>query len=129
MDLPIDPHSLRPHYRAFLREGRVLLTGHSHQAWPDVAREGMLAAFDAAAEHVDDKWGRVFAVQDELRRQVTMMAKALNVVGLMNTQFAIQGEDIYILEVNPRASRTVPFVAKATGVALAKIAARCMVGP
>ncbi|MCC6591780.1 MAG: carbamoyl-phosphate synthase large subunit, partial [Xanthomonadales bacterium] len=66
--------------------------------------------------------------QDELRRQVTMMAKALNVVGLMNTQFAIQGEDIYILEVNPRASRTVPFVAKATGVALAKIAARCMVG-
>ena len=67
-------------------------------------------------------------VQDELRRQVTMMAKALNVVGLMNTQFAIQGEDIYILEVNPRASRTVPFVAKATGVALAKIAARCMVG-
>jgi carbamoyl-phosphate synthase large subunit len=67
-------------------------------------------------------------VQDRLRRQVTMMAKALNVVGLMNTQFAIQGEDIYILEVNPRASRTVPFVAKVTGVALAKIAARCMVG-
>jgi carbamoyl-phosphate synthase large subunit len=67
-------------------------------------------------------------VQDELRRQVVMMAKALNVIGLMNTQFAIQGNDIYILEVNPRASRTVPFVAKATGVALAKIAARCMVG-
>jgi carbamoyl-phosphate synthase large subunit len=67
-------------------------------------------------------------VQDELRRQVTMMAKALGVVGLMNTQFAIQGDDIYVLEVNPRASRTVPFVAKATGVALAKIAARCMVG-
>ena len=67
-------------------------------------------------------------VQGELRRQIVMMAKALNVIGLMNTQFAIQGEDIYILEVNPRASRTVPFVAKATGVALAKIAARCMVG-
>ena len=67
-------------------------------------------------------------VQDELRRQVVMMARALNVIGLMNTQFAIQGDDIYILEVNPRASRTVPFVAKATGVALAKIAARCMVG-
>ena len=68
------------------------------------------------------------AVQDELRRQATVMAKALGVVGLMNTQFAIQGDDIFVLEVNPRASRTVPFVAKATGVALAKIAARCMVG-
>jgi carbamoyl-phosphate synthase large subunit len=68
------------------------------------------------------------ALQDELRRQVTVMARALNVVGLMNTQFAIQGDEIYVLEVNPRASRTVPFVAKATGVALAKIAARCMVG-
>jgi carbamoyl-phosphate synthase large subunit len=67
-------------------------------------------------------------IQDELRVQVTQMAKALNVVGLMNTQFAVQGETIYILEVNPRASRTVPFVSKATGVALAKIAARCMVG-
>ncbi len=67
-------------------------------------------------------------VQDELRRQVTLMAKELKVVGLMNTQFAIQGNDIYIIEVNPRASRTVPFVAKATGVALAKIAARCMIG-
>ncbi len=72
-------------------------------------------------------------VQDELRVQVTQMARELKVIGLMNTQFAIQGdansgEVIYILEVNPRASRTVPFVSKATGVALAKIAARCMVG-
>ncbi len=67
-------------------------------------------------------------IQQELCVQVSAMAKALNVVGLMNTQFAIKGEDIYILEVNPRASRTVPFVSKATGVALAKIAARCMVG-
>jgi len=73
------------------------------------------------------------AVQDELRRQVTMLARELKVVGLMNTQFAIQfdkngADTVYILEVNPRASRTVPFVSKATGVALAKIAARCMVG-
>jgi carbamoyl-phosphate synthase large subunit len=67
-------------------------------------------------------------IQQELCVQVGAMAKALNVVGLMNTQFAIKGEDIYILEVNPRASRTVPFVSKATGVALAKVAARCMVG-
>ncbi len=68
------------------------------------------------------------AIQDELRRQVTLLARELKVVGLMNTQFAVQGETIYILEVNPRASRTVPFVSKATGVPLAKIAARCMAG-
>jgi len=67
-------------------------------------------------------------LQDELRRQTVAMAKALNVVGLMNVQFAIQGESVYVLEVNPRASRTVPFVSKASGVPLAKIAARCMAG-
>ncbi|WP_424194985.1 carbamoyl-phosphate synthase large subunit [Ampullimonas aquatilis] len=69
---------------------------------------------------------------DELKRQTTMMAKGLNVIGLMNVQFAIQqvdGQDIvFVLEVNPRASRTVPFVSKATGLQLAKIAARCMAG-
>ncbi|OIR13920.1 carbamoyl-phosphate synthase large chain [mine drainage metagenome] len=67
-------------------------------------------------------------LQDELRRQTVAMAKSLNVVGLMNVQFAIQGETVYVLEVNPRASRTVPYVSKATGVPLAKIAARCMAG-
>jgi carbamoyl-phosphate synthase large subunit len=67
-------------------------------------------------------------IQTQLREQVRLMARELKVVGLMNTQFAIQGETIHVLEVNPRASRTVPFVSKATGVALAKIAARCMVG-
>ncbi|WP_445143768.1 carbamoyl-phosphate synthase large subunit [Dyella sp. Tek66A03] len=67
-------------------------------------------------------------VQDEMRRQVAMMAKELKVIGLMNTQFAIQGDTVFILEVNPRASRTVPFVSKATGVPLAKIAARAMAG-
>ena len=68
------------------------------------------------------------AVQDELRRQTKLMAKALNVCGLMNVQFAIKDEQVYVLEVNPRASRTVPFVSKATGLQLAKIAARCMAG-
>ncbi|MDZ4200777.1 MAG: carbamoyl-phosphate synthase large subunit [Gallionella sp.] len=68
------------------------------------------------------------AMQDELRRQTVAMAMQLNVVGLMNVQFAIQGETVYVLEVNPRASRTVPYVSKATGVPLAKIAARCMAG-
>jgi len=67
-------------------------------------------------------------VQDELRRQTKLMARALNVCGLMNVQFAIQHDVVYVLEVNPRASRTVPFVSKATGLQLAKIAARCMAG-
>ncbi len=68
----------------------------------------------------------------EIKRQTAAMAEALSVVGLMNVQFAIQNIDgkdvIYVLEVNPRASRTVPFVSKATGIQLAKVAARCMVG-
>lgn len=67
-------------------------------------------------------------IQKQLEEQVRIMSKSLNVIGLMNIQFAIQGDDIYVLEVNPRASRTVPFVSKATGVPLAKIAANCMVG-
>ena len=67
-------------------------------------------------------------IQDRIRDQVEKMAFALGVVGLMNTQFAVKGDDIYVLEVNPRASRTVPFVSKAIGHPLAKIAARCMVG-
>jgi carbamoyl-phosphate synthase large subunit len=73
---------------------------------------------------------------DELKRQTALMAKGLNVIGLMNVQFAIQKQEVdgqsvdtvFVLEVNPRASRTVPFVSKATGLQLAKIAARCMVG-
>jgi carbamoyl-phosphate synthase large subunit len=67
-------------------------------------------------------------VQDELRDQTRRLARALNVIGLMNIQFAIQNGIIYVLEVNPRASRTVPFVSKATGAPLAKIAARVMTG-
>jgi len=67
-------------------------------------------------------------VLDKMRRQVKLMAKELNVVGLMNTQLAYQDKEIYVIEVNPRASRTIPFVSKATGVALANIAARVMVG-
>ncbi len=67
-------------------------------------------------------------ILDAMREQVTRMAKALKVVGLMNTQFAVQRGNVYILEVNPRASRTVPFVSKAIGKPLAMVAARCMVG-
>ena len=67
-------------------------------------------------------------LQDEMAEQVRRMAVGLKVIGLMNTQFAIKGEDIYVLEVNPRASRTVPFVSKVVGLPLAKIGARCMAG-
>ncbi len=67
-------------------------------------------------------------VQKELIAQSIMLAKGLHVVGLMNVQYAIQNEIVYLLEVNPRASRTIPFVSKATGVPLAKIAAKVMVG-
>ena len=67
-------------------------------------------------------------VQDEIRRQVIAMAVELEVIGLMNVQLAVQDDKIYVLEVNPRASRTVPFVSKCIGTSLAKVAARCMAG-
>jgi len=67
-------------------------------------------------------------VQDEMREAVRKMAIELDVIGLMNVQLAWQGGEIYVIEVNPRASRTVPFVSKAIGVSLAKVAARCMAG-
>src|SRR5437870_598122 len=67
-------------------------------------------------------------VQAEIRRQTVALARELGVVGLMNVQFAVKARVVYVLEVNPRASRTVPFVSKAIGVPLAKVAARCMVG-
>ena len=67
-------------------------------------------------------------VIDGLREQAKALAKALEVVGLMNVQFAVQGEQIYVIEANPRASRTVPFVSKVTGRALARIATACMLG-
>ncbi|WP_455222553.1 carbamoyl-phosphate synthase large subunit [Kaarinaea lacus] len=67
-------------------------------------------------------------IQQTIRDQAQRLAQELNVVGLMNAQFAVQDNEVYIIEVNPRASRTVPFVSKATGVPFAKVAARCMVG-
>src|SRR5690606_5092419 len=67
-------------------------------------------------------------VADEVVRQVQLLARALHVVGLMNVQFAWTGEDLYVLEVNPRASRTVPFVSKAVGVPLARVATEVMLG-
>ncbi|MDH2917888.1 MAG: carbamoyl-phosphate synthase large subunit [Sideroxydans sp.] len=100
----------------------------------DVIIGGIMEHIEEAGVHSGDSacslppFSLSQAMQNELRRQTVAMAQALNVVGLMNVQFAIQGETVYVLEVNPRASRTVPFVSKATGVALAKVAARCMAG-
>ncbi len=67
-------------------------------------------------------------ILDVMRTQTVAMAKELGVVGLMNVQFAVKGKDVYVLEVNPRASRTIPFVSKCIGESLAKVAARCMAG-
>jgi kynureninase len=69
-DLAASPNALAPHYSRFRVADRLLLTGHSHQAWPDVARDGLLAAFDDAATLVDDKWDRAFAAADEVRAAV-----------------------------------------------------------
>ena len=77
----------------------------------------VLPPYDISGEHLD-----------ELRSHTHALAGALNVVGLMNVQFALQDNQVYIIEVNPRASRTVPFVSKTIGVPLAKVAARAMVG-
>ena len=100
----------------------------------DVLIGGIMQHIEQAGVHSGDSacslpaYSLSSEIQDRMREQMRAMALELNVVGLMNAQFAIKGEDIYILEVNPRASRTVPFVSKATGVPLAKVAARCMAG-
>jgi carbamoyl-phosphate synthase large subunit len=100
----------------------------------DVVIGGIMEHIEEAGVHSGDSacslppYSLSKKLQDELRSQTVKLAKALKVVGLMNIQFAIQDGEVYVLEVNPRASRTVPYVSKATGRPLAKIAARCMVG-
>ncbi|MBW7851103.1 MAG: carbamoyl-phosphate synthase large subunit [Rhodospirillales bacterium] len=100
----------------------------------DVFVAGIMQHIEEAGIHSGDSacslppYSLPAPVLAELKRQTVALAKGLNVVGLMNIQFAIKDGEIFILEVNPRASRTVPFVAKATGVPIAKIAARVMAG-
>src|SRR3546814_658107 len=100
----------------------------------DVVIGGIMEHIEEAGVHSGDSACSLPAhslpkkVQDDIRTQIVKLAKALKVVGLMNTQFAVQDGKVYLLEVNPRASRTSPFVSKATGRPLAKIAARCMAG-
>jgi carbamoyl-phosphate synthase large subunit len=100
----------------------------------DVVLGGIMEHIEEAGVHSGDSacslppYSLSKKLQEELRRQTVAMAKSLKVIGLMNVQFAVKNNDIYVLEVNPRASRTVPYVSKATGRPLAKVAARCMVG-
>ena len=100
----------------------------------DVVIGGVMEHIEQAGVHSGDSacslppFSLPSELQDELRRQTIAMARALKVCGLINVQFAIQNGVVYVLEVNPRASRTVPFVSKATSLPLAKIAARCMAG-
>ncbi|MFI9651550.1 carbamoyl-phosphate synthase large subunit [Guyparkeria halopsychrophila] len=100
----------------------------------DVVIGGLMEHIEMAGVHSGDSacslppYTVPRSVQDRVREQITAMARELNVVGLMNTQVAIQGDEIFIIEVNPRASRTVPFVSKAVGVPLAQVAARTMAG-
>ena len=100
----------------------------------DVYVAGIMQHIEEAGIHSGDSacslpaYSLDAAVLKEIERQTTLLAKELKVIGLMNAQFAVKGNEIYIIEVNPRASRTVPFVAKATGIAIAKIAAKIMGG-
>ncbi len=100
----------------------------------DVLVGGIMQHIEQAGVHSGDSacslppYSLSKSVQDRMRVQTKEMALALNVVGLMNVQFAVKDDDVYVLEVNPRASRTVPYVSKATGRQLAKVAARCMAG-
>jgi len=100
----------------------------------DVFVAGIMQHIEEAGIHSGDSTCTLppFSLPDdiiaELKVQTTSLARGLNVVGLMNVQFAVQDGDIYLIEVNPRASRTVPFVAKAIGLPVAKIAARLMAG-
>jgi len=100
----------------------------------DVLIGGLMEHIEQAGVHSGDSacslppYSLSKEIQDEMRRQIKAMALGLGVVGLMNTQFAVRGKEVYVLEVNPRASRTVPFVSKATGLPLAGIAAKVMAG-
>ena len=100
----------------------------------DVVIGGVMEHIEQAGVHSGDSacclppYSLAPEVVAEMRRQTVQLAHELGVVGLMNIQFAVKNGDVYLLEVNPRASRTVPFVSKATAVPLAKVAARCMAG-
>src|SRR5690606_6403170 len=100
----------------------------------DVVVGGIMQHIEQAGVHSGDSacslppYSLPMDVQDKIRNQCIYLAKELGVIGLMNTQMAYQDGEVYVLEVNPRASRTVPFVSKCIGTSLAKVAAKCMAG-
>jgi carbamoyl-phosphate synthase large subunit len=147
MEIVHDPRDLERYMREAVKvsnESPVLLDRFLNDAievdvdavcdGTDVLIGGIMEHIEEAGVHSGDSacslppFSLSAELQAELRRQTVALARALDVVGLMNVQFAIQKGTVYVLEVNPRASRTVPFVSKATGLALAKVAARCMTG-
>ena len=147
MEIVFDDEDLKRYIRdafAVSNESPVLLDHFLDQAIEvdvDAVCDGEQVVIGAIMEHIEEAGVhsgdsacslppyRLGAdIQDEIRRQVEAMALELGVKGLMNVQFAVQDENIFVLEVNPRASRTVPFVSKCIGRSLAKVAARCMTG-
>ncbi len=147
MEIVHEPQALRRYMRTAVQvsgDNPVLIDSYLEDAievdvdaladGTDVHVAGIMEHIEEAGIHSGDSacalppYSLPLQVIAEIRREAVSLAKGLNVIGLMNVQFAIKGSDIYVLEVNPRASRTVPFVAKATGAAIAKIAARVMAG-
>jgi carbamoyl-phosphate synthase large subunit len=147
MEVVFDPADLRRYMRDAVRvsnESPVLLDRFLDDAIEvdvDAVCDGEQVLIGGIMEHIEQAgvhsgdsacslppYTLSEAIQDRMREQMTNLAHALRVVGLMNAQFAIKDEEVYILEVNPRASRTVPFVSKSIGIPLAKVASRCMAG-
>ncbi|MBI5188344.1 MAG: carbamoyl-phosphate synthase large subunit [Nitrospirae bacterium] len=147
MEIVYDGKSLREYMKRAVKaspEHPVLVDKYLEDAIEidvDAISDGMDVIIGGVMEHIEEAgihsgdsacslppYSLEKEIIDEIKRQTRALAKELTVVGLMNVQFAVKNHDIYILEVNPRASRTVPFVGKATGVPLAKIAAKVMVG-
>ena len=147
MEIVRDAGSLERYMREAVRvsgDGPILIDGYLQDAIEvdvDALADGSTVAVVGVMEHIEEAgvhsgdsacslppYSLADDVVAEIRRQTEALALALNVVGLMNVQFAVKNGDIYVLEVNPRASRTVPFVAKAVGKPVAKIAARVMAG-
>jgi carbamoyl-phosphate synthase large subunit len=141
------PESLESYVKELLThfgDGPVLLDGYLQNAieldvdclcdGDDTFVSGIMEHIEEAGIHSGDSacslppYSLAQEIIDRVREQTKQLALALNVVGLMNVQFAVKGNEIFIIEVNPRASRTVPFVAKATGISISKIAARLMAG-
>ena len=147
MEIVYDENDLRHYFKTAVSESNnapVLLDHFLDDAVEidiDVISDGETVVIGGIMEHIEQAgvhsgdsacslptYTLSASILQRLRQQATQLALELNVNGLMNAQFAVKDDDIYIIEVNPRAARTVPFVSKATGVSLAKIAALVMVG-